>query len=255
VLFLTQENIKLPLIPVILPWKNHRGERLSFFQIYFSRFFTYTFLIIIWIIWYFLGEMSSTNCITANEKIGCSAAIWHTEFNNPIKYFFSFFTAPFFYNSSQHIRFTTISFLIFVQSFEARVGTKKIILVFLATIISVDLIGGIVSNLGYFLFPNLEIFSYMLGRSWMGASSGFMGIIGSMSHFSKYKPLLPGIVILFESWNFFINGISLSISITHVISCFVGFFIWTIINRRNVISLLMEPPSVDNFKEHAPSQE
>jgi hypothetical protein len=37
-----------------------------------------------------------------------------------MEYLISFFTAPFFYNSSQHIRFTTITFLIFIQSFEAR---------------------------------------------------------------------------------------------------------------------------------------
>ena len=235
---MAQGNNKLPLIPLILPWENHRRERLSFSQMYLSRFFTYTFLIIIWLIWYFLGEMSSNNCITANEKIGCSAAIWHTDFKSPIKYFFSFFTAPFFYNSSQHIRFTTISFLIFVQSFEAIVGTKNTILVFFSTVISIALLGGFVSNIGFFLFPNLEIFPYMLERNWMGASSGFMGIIGSMSHFSKHKSLLPGIVILFESWNFFINGISISISITHVISCFVGFFIWAIINRRKHLELI-----------------
>lgn len=235
VLFLEKLKLNLPLIPIVLPWKDSEGETLKLLQIYLSRFFTYTFLIIIWFIWYFLGDMSTTSCITPNEKIGCSAAIWHTNISNPIKYISSFFTAPFFYNSTQHIRFTTISFLIFVQSFEAKAGTIKTILIFLITITSIGFIGGIVSNLGVLIFPNLEIFSYMLGRGWMGASSGFMGIIGAMSHYSKFKPLLPIIVILFESWNLLINGISLSISITHVISCLYGYYIFSVITNRKYL--------------------
>ncbi|MBK00343.1 MAG: hypothetical protein CMB48_05235 [Euryarchaeota archaeon] len=231
-LFLKYNN-ELPLIPIVLPWKNSEGVRLNFLQAYFSRFFTYNFLIIIWLIWYFLGEMSSTNCITINEKIGCSAAIWHENIKEPIQYLTSFFSAPFFYNSSQHIRFTTISFLIFVQSFEAIVGTKNTILVFFSTIVSIALLGGLVSNFGFFLFPHLEIFSYMLERNWMGASSGFMGIIGSMSHLSKFKFVLPGTVIVFESWNFFINEISFSISITHIFSCLFGYFFWKQIMKGN----------------------
>ena len=231
VLFLEKSNLNLPLIPIVLPWKDSEGNILKLLQIYFSRFFTINFLIIIWLIWYFLGDMSTTNCITPNEKIGCSAAIWHTNITSPMGYLISFFTAPFFYNSSQHIRFTTITFLIFIQSFEARAGTKKTILVFLITIVSIGFIGGVVSNLGVLLFPHLEIFSYMLGRGWMGASSGFMGIIGSMSHYSKFKPLLPAIVILSESWNLIINGISLSISITHVISCLFGYYIFPYNNQ------------------------
>jgi len=240
VLSLTQENIKLPLIPVILPWKNSKGKSLNLLQTYRSRFFTCNFLIIIWMIWYFLGDMSSTNCITPQEKIGCSAAIWHNNIKNPIKYFISFFTSPFFYNSSQHIRFTTITFLIFVQSFEAKVGTKNTILVFFTIIISIGLLGGIVSNVGFYLFPESNIFSNMLERNWMGSSSGFMGIIGSMSHLSKFKLVLPGGVILFESWNFFINEISSTISITHIISCLFGYFLG---------KHLLKQKSLDNLKE------
>lgn len=235
VMFLEKSNLNLPLIPIVLPWKDSEGNTLKILQIYFSRFFTINFLIIIWLIWYFLGDISTTNCITPNERIGCSAVIWHINITSPMEYLISFFTAPFFYNSSQHIRFTTITFLIFIQSFEARAGTTKTILIFLITIVSIGFIGGVVSNLGVLLFPNLEIFSYMLGRGWMGASSGFMGIIGSMSHYSKFKPLLPAIVILFESWNLMINGISLSISITHVISCLFGYILWDIINNRKYL--------------------
>ena len=227
-------NNDLPLIPIVLPWKNSKGNSINLLQAYLSRFFTYNFLIIIWIIWYFLVEMSSTECITPNQKVGCSAAIWHENIKQPILYFISFFSSPFFYNSSQHIRFTTITFLIFVQSFEAKVGTKNTILVFFCTIISIGLLGGLVSNIGFYLFPESSIFSNMLERNWMGASSGFMGIIGSMGHHSKFKLALPGGVILFESWNYFINGISLTISITHIISCFFGYIFW-----RQILILIM----------------
>ena len=87
-------------------------------------------------------------------------------------------------------------------------------------------------------------FSNMLERNWMGASSGFMGIIGSMSHLSKFKFLLPGGVILFESWNYFINEISLTISVTHIISCLFGYFLG---------KHLLKQKSVDNLKKVTPS--
>ena len=236
---LEKYNTKLPIIPLLLPWNDSNGKVLNLFEIYYSRFFTIHFLIVIWLIWFFLGEMSTTNdCITSNQKIGCSVAIWHNNLINPVNYMFSFFTAPFFYNSTQHITFTTFSFLVFVQSFEAKVGTIPTIIIFFSTIISIGIVGGITANLGSIIFPEVEIFSYMLERSWMGASSGFMGIIGAMGHLSKFKPILPSIVILFELWNLIINGISLSISITHVISCLFGYLIWDLIHNRKYFGLI-----------------
>ena len=72
-----------------MPWKDPDGKLLTLSKIYFSRLFTYNFLIIIWLIWYFLGEMSSTNCISPKENIGCSAAIWHNKITNPMEYLIS----------------------------------------------------------------------------------------------------------------------------------------------------------------------
>ena len=240
VLILENNNTKISIIPLVFPWKDINNKTLNFFQIYYSRFFTIKFLIIIWLIWFFLGDMSNHNCITPSEKIGCYAAIWHENIIHPVNYLISFITAPFFYNSTQHITFTTISFLIFVQSFEARVGTIRTIIIFYVTIISISIIGGIISNLGSLIFPEVEIFSYMLERSWMGSSSGFMGIIGAMAHFSKFKPTLPSIVILFELWNLTINGISLSISITHASSCLFGYLLWEGVYNRKYFGLLQK---------------
>ena len=231
-------NSKLPIIPLFFPWKDSNGKILNLFQLYSSRFFTINFLIIIWTFWFLFGDMSTIYCITPNEKIGCSAAIWHKNWNSPAKYFISFFTAPFFYNSEQHIRFTTISFLIFVQSFEAKVGSLNTIKLFFITNISISILGGITSNFGSILFPELEIFSYMLERNWMGASGAFMGIIGAMSHLCRFRLLFPIAVLFFESWNFFINGISLSISITHVIGCVFGYCFWKAKINRNNFGLL-----------------
>ena len=133
VLILENNNTKISITPLVFPWKDINNKTLNFFQIYYSRFFTIKFLIIIWLIWFFLGDMSNHNCITPSEKIGCYAAIWHENIIHPVNYLISFITAPFFYNSTQHITFTTISFLIFVQSFEARVGTIRTIIIFYLT--------------------------------------------------------------------------------------------------------------------------
>ena len=69
--------------------------------------------------------------------------------------------------------------------------------------------------------------------SWMGGSIGLMGILGALSHHSRWKWLIPAILLTFEYWNREYNGISEYITWGHLSSAIFGFVIWGLYLRRN----------------------
>ena len=68
----------------------------------------------------------------------------------------------------------------------------------------------------------------------MGGSIGLMGILGALSHHSRWKWLIPAILLTFEYWNGEYNGISEYITWGHLSSAIFGFVIWGLYLRRNV---------------------
>ena len=60
----------------------------------------------------------------------------------------------------------------------------------------------------------------------MGGSIGFFGIIGAMSHYSRKKWLIPVILVSFEYWNHFENGMNEYINMGHLCSALFGFVAW-----------------------------
>ena len=88
-------------------------------------------------------------------------------------------------------------------------------------------------NLGHLLSPENELFSDAMNRCWMGGSVGMMGVIGALSHYSRKKWIVPLIVVLFEFWNRYENGMNEYITFGHLTSAFFGFLIWGIILKNS----------------------
>ena len=127
-----------------------------------------------------------------------------------------------------------ISFVIFTQSFEAKAGPKATAASFFGTIACSAIVAAIIFNTGSQFWPDNDTFVHPMTRSWMGGSIGLMGILGALSHHSRWKWLIPAILLTFEYWNREYNGISEYITWGHLSSAIFGFVIWGLYLRRSV---------------------
>ncbi len=91
---------------------------------------------------------------------------------------------------------------------------------------------GIIFNTGSHFWPDNETFAHPMTRSRMGGSIGLMGILGALAHHSRWKWLIPAILLTFEYWNRAYNGISEYITWGHLLSALFGFIIWGIYLKR-----------------------
>ena len=217
------------LIPIHWPWCNSKGQKIPIYEIIKSRRFSLSYLATITAIWIFLGfgHWGSRRCETLGEQLACASAIWPNKmFTFPHEYLLSFLTSPFFHNDFQHYIFIIIGVAIFCQSFEAFAGTKKTMMIFFTSIAFTSLSMGIIMNTGHTLYPENEFFSHAMERSWMGGSVGMMGVIGALSHYSDKKWLVPLLIITFEIWNRYENGMNEYITFGHLTSVIFGYIIW-----------------------------
>ena len=218
---------KRGVFPWSWPWCDINGKRLRPYQIFLSRKFSFNYLIIIWIIWIFVGNGPEKTCDYTNDMISCIGGLWPTGlFDAPLHFFTSLVIAPIFHNSNEHIIFVSVGLMIFVQSFELRQGLLQTYFLFmLFTSITAITMAVIMNTLEIFL-PGSQLLASGLSRNWMGGSAGFYGIIGASAHQTKNKWVVPSIAIGFESWNHFLHGISIFTSSAHMISLISGFIIW-----------------------------
>ena len=225
-----------PFIPLFWPWTDTERRVLSPREFLRSRQFTLIYLSGIIAIWGTLGfgHWGGLRCETLGEQLACFSAISpHKMVDAPLEYILSFFTSPWFHNDYPHIKFVIISFVVFTQSFEARVGPKATALVFFGTIAFSSIVAGFVFNTGSHFWPDNETFTHPMTRSWMGGSIGLMGILGAMSHHTRWKWFVPAILISFEYWNHHYNGISEYITWGHLSSALFGFVFWGLYLRYN----------------------
>ena len=218
---------KKTLFPWSWPWRDSTGEVLKPYQAFLSRKFTYTYLIIIWLIWLTKGQGPEYDCYINSGGLYCIGGIWPADIvNAPLNFFASLLIAPIFHNSNEHIIFVTFGFLLFVQSFEIRQGALRTYFLFMLFTCIAALIIATVMNISDFIWPESKLLAEGFSRNWMGGSAGFYGIIGASSHQSKNVWVIPAIAITFESWNYFIHGISFFTSSAHMVSLVCGFIIW-----------------------------
>ncbi|MDG1524782.1 MAG: rhomboid family intramembrane serine protease [Candidatus Thalassarchaeaceae archaeon] len=234
---------EVPILPLYWPWTDTERRVLTTREFLRTRSFSLIYLSGIITIWATLGfgHWGSLRCETLGEQLACSSAIWPNKLiDAPHEYLLSFFTSPWFHNDLPHIKFVIISFAIFTQSFEAKAGTKSTASLFFGTIAFTSIIAGIIFNTGAHFWPESEIFTHPMKRSWMGGSIGLMGILGALSHHSKWKWLIPAILLSFEYWNREYNGISEYITWGHLSSALFGFVVWGIYLKRNTSISLVE---------------
>ena len=68
--------------------------------------------------------------------------------------------------------------------------------------------------------------SYMKNTHHMGASVGMMGVLGALSHYCNKLWLNPVMLLIFEYWNRYYNGIAEHVTWAHLMSCAFGFIIY-----------------------------
>ena len=226
-----------PILPLYWPWTNTERRVLGIREFLRSRSFSLIYLSGIIAIWAPLGfgHWGSLRCETLGEQLACSSAIWPNKLvDAPHEFILSFFTSPRFHNDYPHIKFMIISFVIFTQSFEAKAGSKATAAIFFGTLACSAIVAAIIFNTGSHFWPDNDTFVHPMTRSWMGGSIGLMGILGALSHHSRWKWLIPAILLTFEYWNREYNGISEYITWGHLSSAIFGFVIWGLYLRRNV---------------------
>ena len=220
---------KNPLIPLLFPFCDDKGKFLRPYDLFNSRKFCFTYLLIVLSIWYFLGfgHWGGRRCETLIEQLSCSSSIWPKKlFSSPLEYFTSFFTSPFFHNDPPHLKLVLYGFLVFSQSFEARTDSKSTMILFFSSITFTGILMGLIMNIGNFFDSDSEFFLGALNRSFMGGSVGMFGLLGGLSHFSRNKWFIPILVMSFEIWNRYENGMNIYISMGHLSSFLFGFFAW-----------------------------
>ena len=85
---------------------------------------------------------------------------------------------------------------------------------------------GLIMNAGHWIWPDEVLYSHAMQRSWMGGSVGMIGTMGALSHHSRQKWLIPIILIIFEIWNRYENGMNEYITFGHLSSALFGFLVW-----------------------------
>ncbi|MEO9803209.1 MAG: hypothetical protein ABJF04_08185 [Reichenbachiella sp.] len=235
----TKKHTSEQLIPYQWFWTNPFGERMGFVEWLKSRPFTVSYLIIVWSIIGALGFASTRNCDeTWQLAFACDRAIWMIKMvTEPVAYFFSWFTAPFFHNGLDHILFVSIfGFLMPVQSFEVQHGSKATFIIFFVSYVFIGIFFGTFFNVGLAYWPDSEFFQFGFERNWMGGSVGFYAIIGALGFCSRKKWFLALLVICFEVINLTVIGIDIHISFIHVISFISGFTMSWALKSRGVIT-------------------
>jgi len=217
-----------PLLPFLLPWTDEHGHNLRLGEIFFTRYFTLSFIGVSWAFFWILGPGDSWNCTTTiGQQISCAAAMWPGElFNAPHLFLIALFTAPWFHNGYRHIYFVTVTFMLIVQAFEVRNGARATVIIFFSAIIFAGTLAGIAMNIGAHFSPETAFFTDAMQRNWIGGSAGMMGVLGALIQHTQKKWILPLVLLCFEFWNSKYNDISGWITILHLTSALFGFVVW-----------------------------
>ena len=216
-----------PLIPWSWPWCSLTGVPLRPLELFLSRKFTFSYLILIWAFW--LSDITgpANDCYITGGGNSCITGIWPGDLvDAPIRFFTSLLVIPFFHHDTLHIMFVSMSFLVFVQSFEAREGAIRTFVLFMICLSAAAIGVSIGMHIGELIYPDSDFLLSGFARNWNGCSAGFFGIIGASSHQARKVWVVPTIAVVFEAWNHFFNDIGILTSSAHMVSMAVGFLLW-----------------------------
>ena len=228
-----------PVWPMIWPWQDGQGKTMHWRDALSSRRFTIAYLLIIGVLYAMFG-LGSRHCATPSEAFICDFTLW--PFNlleAPHVFVFSLFTSIWFHNSPDHILLVTVLIVIFLQSAEVRIGTKRTMFTLFSVHILVALIITVYLHLGHHFDPGDGWFDFGLnGRNYMGGSVGLFGVLGVL--FSQIKRPVAGALFYsgFEYWNAFIyQGASMYVVMGHVTAFTLGFLLgqyWLQLDNQSV---------------------
>lgn len=230
---------KRPINPLLWPWQDSNRTNLALKPLLMSRKFTVIFLTSNWLFVWILGYGSTWDCdVTWQKELMCESAIYANEiFAKPNEFILSWFTGVWFNNGLDHIFYVTCGLLIFVQSYEQRMGTKNTLFLFFSGTAVVSSICAIVINYGHFAYPENEVFITGMGRNWMGGSVGMFAILGALLHCSRRPVALFIPVFIFEIWNGQTN-ITILTSSAHMLSLLYGYAVGFYIQKKTDNSTL-----------------
>ena len=212
--------------PFVIWWENSDREPISLKEVLITRRFSYFFITIAVskIIFFGWGHWDGPLCI---QSLECNLSFRAGDLvESPFKFLVAIFPASWFHGDHQHITFVVLFFLIWVQSFESYTDWKTTVSVFFSGVAFVYITCGILVYLAPTYFPDSELLSYMKNSHHMGASVGMMGVLGALSHYCHKLWLNPVMLLIFEYWNRYYNGIAEHVTWAHLMSCSFGFIIY-----------------------------
>ena len=216
-----------PTWPMVWPWQDGQGTNMDWSDALSSRRFTISYLLIIGVLYAMLG-LGSRSCATSAEAIICNFTLWPYNLTEaPHLYVFSLFTSIWFHNSSDHILLVVVVIVVFLQSAEVRIGTKRAMIALFSVHCLVALIITLYLYAGHYLDSTDDWFDFGLnGRNYMGGSVGLFGVLGVL--FSQIKRPVVGASFYFgfEFWNAYIyEGASMYVVLGHVTAFTLGFIL------------------------------
>tara|TARA_B000000532_G_scaffold196914_1_gene163100 strand:+ start:180 stop:899 length:720 start_codon:yes stop_codon:yes gene_type:complete len=214
-----------PTWPMMLPWKDGQGQNLSFKEIVRSRRFSVTYLLSVMFLYAMLGY-GSRDCFTPSEAIICDFALWPSQlFEAPHLYILSLFTSIWFHNDPNHFLLILVVILLFFQTAEVRIGTRRALVALFGVQFLVAILMTLYLYAGTQLYPDDPWYLHgYSGRNYMGGSVGLFGVMGVL--FAQIDKPVAGALFYagFEYWNGFIyHGASLYVVTGHVIAFTMGF--------------------------------
>ena len=216
-----------PTWPMMLPWKDGQGQNLSFKEIVKSSRFSVTYLLSVMFLYAMLGY-GSRDCFTPSEAIICDFALWPSQlFEAPHLYILSLFTSIWFHNDPNHFLLILVVILLFFQTAEVRIGTRRALVALFGVQFLVAFLMTLYLYAGTQLYPDDPWYLHgYSGRNYMGGSVGLFGVGGVL--FSQIKRPIVGALLYsgFEFWNAYIyEGAALYVSMGHVTAFTLGFIL------------------------------
>ena len=190
-----------------------------------SRRFSVIYLLIIALLFALFG-LGSRTCPIPSDEVICDFVMRpYNLFEAPHVFVFTLFSSFWFHNNPDHILLTAALIVVFLQTAEIRIGTKRAMIAVFGIHALVVVIMTLYLYAGDYLNPETDWYEFGLrGRNYMGGSVGLFGVSGVL--FSQIKRPVAGALFYFgfEFWNAYIyEGAALYVSMGHVTAFTLGF--------------------------------
>ena len=181
------------------------------------------YVVIITAVFLKLGFGSTRFCETAAEQFICANAIWPANLTtDPIQFVLSFLTAPWFHNGLTHFVLIFVCLLIICQTAEARIGTRRTMLMFFFGQLAIGTVISIILNVG---LANSELYWFEDGmtRNWMGGSVGLYFVMGALFAQIQNPRTAVSIYLVVDMLNLFVlQGAGSHTVLAHILAVLAG---------------------------------